>query len=153
MWQVFCDALNFVSIVPVMMFGHNLASNESTGLLGGGLDPVELAAHHAHFTDKNPWMQMNAVMPTGMVGVSDQALERPDLFKTEFYYVWLRRQEDIVAGPFMMCHRTTNTSVGLAAACQHKQHCRKRMLCWAHLQRAINFSALLKPAQYPSFQF
>lgn len=160
MWQAFCDELNFVSTVPVMMFGHNLTSNESLGLLGGGLDPMELETYHAHFADKNPWMQMNAVMPTGMVGVSDQALERHDLFKTEFYNDWLRRQEDIVAGPFMMCHRTNDTFVGLAAACQQrnveatlpKAHALLGALA-PHLKRAINFSALLKPAQNPSFSF
>lgn len=160
MWQAFCDELNFVSSVPIMMFGHNLTSNKSVGLLGGGLDPVELETYHAHFADKNPWMQMNAVMPTGTVGISDQALERRDLFKTEFYNDWLRRQEDIVAGPFMMCHRTKDTFVGLAAACQQrnveatlpKAHELLRALA-PHLKRAINFSTLLKPAQDPSFQF
>lgn len=160
MWQDFCDELNFVSTVPVMMFGHNLTSNESLGLLGGGLDPVELETYHAYFADQNPWMQMNAVMPTGMVGVSDQALERRDLFKTEFYNDWLRRQEDIVAGPFMMCHRTSNTFVGIAAACQQrnveatlpKAHALLDALA-PHLKRAISFSTLLKSAQNPSFQF
>lgn len=160
MWQAFCDELNFVSTVPVMMFGHNLTSNESIGLLGGGLDPAELETYHQHFAEQNPWMQMNAVMPTGMVGVSDQALERRDLFKTEFYNDWLRRQEDIVAGPFMMCHRTHDSFVGLAAACQQrnvettlpKAHALLDALA-PHLKRAIGFSTLLKPAQNPAFQF
>ncbi|MEP0521355.1 MAG: hypothetical protein ABJO09_16050 [Hyphomicrobiales bacterium] len=149
-WQSFCDELNFISEVPVMMFGHNLKKNTSLGLLGGGLDPEELQVYHEHFADKNPWMHMNAVMPTGMVGVSDQAMTRRDLFKTEFYNDWLRKQEDIVAGPFMMCHRTQNTFVGLAAACLQKNveatlpRAQELLNAVApHLRRVISISSLL----------
>lgn len=159
-WQDFCDELNFALEVPIMMFGHNLTTDESIGLLGGGLDPIELETYHEHFAAKNPWMQMNVVMPTGTVGVSDQALERRDLFKTEFYNDWLRKQEDIVAGPFMMCHRTADTFVGLAAACLQRNveatlpraHSLLQDIA-PHLKRAISFSTLLKPTHNPSFQF
>lgn len=149
-WQPFVDGLNAQSTVPIMMFGHNLQSNEGIGLIAAGLRPDEISRYQSDFADKNPWMHMNVVMPTGTVGVSDQALERRDLFKTEFYNDWLRRQEDIVAGPFMMCHRTANTFVGIAAACQHrnvdttlpKAHALIEALA-PHLLRAINYSTLL----------
>lgn len=117
MWQVFCDELKTASTVPIMMFGHNLGTDESLGIIASGLDPVELDRYHRHFANQNPWMHMNAVMPVGLVGVSDQALQRNDLVKTEFYNDWLRPQENIVAGPFMMCHRSNETFVGMAAAC------------------------------------
>ena len=101
---------------------------------------------------------MNMVMPTGTVGVSDQALERRDLFKTEFYNDWLRRQEDIVAGPFMMCHRTADTFVGIAAACQHRNVDRTLPRAHAliealapHLLRAINYSTLLGNSRNQAF--
>ncbi len=116
-WQMFCDELNKVSNTPIMLFGHNLGTNESLGIIASGLDPGELDRYHQHYADKNPWMHMNAAMPMGAVGISDQALRREDLYRTEFYNDWLRLQEDIVAGPCLMCHRTTETFVGLAAAC------------------------------------
>lgn len=151
MWQSFCDELNFICEVPIMMFGHNLTENTSLGLLGGGLDPSELGVYHEHFADKNPWMHMNAVMPTGMVGVSDQAMTRRDLFRTEFYNDWLRKQEDIVAGPFMVCHRTQSTFVGLAAACLQRNventlpraHAMLDAIA-PHLKRAISIASLIK---------
>lgn len=158
-WQDFCDELHHVSTVPIMMFGHNLKTNDSIGLLGGGLDPAELETYHHHFADQNPWMGMNIRMPTGTVGVSDQALERRDLFKTEFYNDWLRKQDDIVAGPFMMCHRTNETFVGLAAACQQRNvdttlpqaHAILDALA-PHLNRAISFARLWTPQLDPSLQ-
>ena len=153
MWQPFVDELNVLSTVPIMMFGHNLRRNAGLGLIAGGLRPDEISRYQEYFADKNPWMHMNAVMPTGTVGVSDQALDRRELFKTEFYNDWLRQQEDIVAGPFMMCHRTSETFVGIAAACQNrsvdKTLPRARALIQAlapHLLRAINFSSLLTNA-------
>lgn len=117
-WQAFCDGLNRVADVPIMIFGHNLGTNESLGIIAGGLDPAELTRYHQHYADKNPWMHMNAIMPVGEIGISDQALSREDLYKTEFYNDWLRNQEDIIGGPFMMCHRTNETFVGMAAACR-----------------------------------
>lgn len=160
MWQSFCDELNFICEVPIMMFGHNLSKNESLGLLGGGLDPEELADYHEHFADKNPWMHMNATMPTGMVGISDQAMARRELFRTEFYNDWLRKQEDIVAGPFMMCHRTQSTFVGLAAACLQRNventlpraHALLDALA-PHLKRVISFASLVKPKDSYSTNF
>lgn len=157
-WQSFCDELNFICEVPIMMFGHNLTKNSSLGLLGGGLDPEELGVYHEHFADKNPWMHMNAVMPTGMVGVSDQAMTRRDLFQTEFYNDWLRKQENIVAGPFMMCHRTHTTFVGLAAACLQRNveitlpraHALLNAIA-PHLKRAISIASLIQTHSSPSF--
>lgn len=160
MWQSFCDELNFICEVPIMMFGHNISKNESLGLLGGGLDPEELKTYHQHFADKNPWMHMNATMPTGTVGISDEAMTRRDLFRTEFYNDWLRKQEDIVAGPLMMCHRTQSTFVGLAAACLQsnveKTLPRAHALLEAlapHLKRAISFASLTKTEACHSLGF
>ncbi len=120
-WQSFCDELNAFSTVPIMMFGHNICSDESLGIIAGGLDPVELDRYHAHFADQNPWMHMNMVMPMGAVGVSDQALARDDLFKTEFYNDWLRPQENIVGGPAMICYRSSDRFVAMAAACPSRR--------------------------------
>ncbi len=117
-WQGFCDTLHSETSAGIMMFGHNIAQNESLGIIAGGIDPVQLEVYHEHFADQNPWMHMNLVMPTGMVGVSDQALAREDLFKTEFYNDWLRPQEDIVAGPAMICYRSADRFVAMAAACR-----------------------------------
>ena len=60
---------------------------------------------------------MNMAMPVGSVGVSDQALPRRDLFKTSFYNDWLRHQDNVVAGPFLLCERTPHSFVGIAVAC------------------------------------
>jgi len=147
-WQVFCDELKTVSTVPVMMFGHNLGTHESLGIIASGLDPAELDRYHHHFADKNPWMHMNAVMPVGLVGVSDQALHRDDLIKTEFYNDWLQPQENILAGPFMMC--SGETFVGLAAACPAR-HLDKTLpdsfglleALALHITQAISMSSVL----------
>ncbi|MFK8033937.1 MAG: helix-turn-helix transcriptional regulator [Hyphomicrobiales bacterium] len=160
MWQSFCDELNFICEVPIMMFGHNISKNESLGLLGGGLDPEELKSYHQNFADKNPWMHMNTTMPTGAVGISDQAMTRRELFRTEFYNDWLRKQEDIVAGPFMMCHRTQSTFVGLAAACLQsnventlpRAHALLEALA-PHLKRVISFASLTKTQACHSLGF
>ena len=157
-WQPFVEGLHAQSTVPIMMFGHNLQRNEGLGLIAAGLRPDEIKRYQTDFADKNPWMHMNMVMPTGTVGVSDQALERRDLFKTDFYNDWLRRQEDIVAGPFMMCHRTADTFVGIAAACQHRNvdmtlpraHALIEALA-PHLLRAITYSTLLGNSQNQAF--
>lgn len=117
-WQEFCDALSGFNSAPIMMFGHNISSDESLGIIGGGLDPVELDRYHGHFASQNPWMHMNLAMPVGKVGVSDQALPRSELFRTEFYNDWLRLQEDIVAGPAMMCYRSSDRIIAMAGPCR-----------------------------------
>ena len=117
-WQDVCDELNRFTSVPVKMFGHSIRTYESLGLIGAGWDPAELGRYHDHFGDLNPWMQMDVAMPVGMVGVSDQALPREDLFKTEFYNDWLRPQENIVAGSAMICYRTNDKFVAMVGACR-----------------------------------
>ncbi|WP_421724265.1 helix-turn-helix transcriptional regulator [Bauldia sp.] len=159
-WRAVCEELNHVLSVPIMMFGHNLARNESLGIVAGGLDPSEVNRYHEHFADQNPWMHMNLMMPAGQVGTSDQALERRELFKTAFYNDWLRRQENIVAGPFMMCHRTRDTFVGLAAACRQRDvedtlpiaQCLLEALA-PHLNRAITYASLTRSADPPSLAY
>lgn len=118
MWQDVCDALTKHTTVPVMMFGHNLKTDESLGIIAAGIDPAELERYHQHFADLNPWMHMNLAIPVGTVGLSDVALERSELFRTEFYNDWLRHQEDVVAGPAMICHRSKDRLVAMAAACR-----------------------------------
>ena len=117
-WQDVCDELNKHTGTPVKMFGHSVRSYESLGLIGAGWDPAELDRYHLHFGDLNPWMQMDVAMPVGMVGVSDQALPREDLFRTEFYNDWLRPQENIVAGSAMICYRTKDKFIAMVGACR-----------------------------------
>lgn len=117
-WQTFCDEMSRTTGAAVMMFGHDLANDASLGVIAGGLDPAELRRYHQHYADLNPWMHMNVAMPVGRVGVSDQALERRELFKTEFYNDWLRHQENVVAGPATICHRSDRRLVALAVACR-----------------------------------
>ena len=117
-WQVFCDKFVEVTSSPIMMFGHRVDLNESIGLIGGGFDPAELVRYHRHYADKNPWMHMNMVIPPLTVGVSDMALSRHELFKTEFYSDWLAPQENIVAGPAMICTRSQSRFLAIAAPCR-----------------------------------
>ena len=116
-WQDLCDELSTHLSSPIMFFGHNVGSDESLGIMGGGLDPHELKRYHQYFADKNAWMHMNVAMPVGMVGISDQALPQEELFKTEFYNDWLRHQENIIGGPAMICHRGPDSFAALALAC------------------------------------
>lgn len=117
-WQDFCNDFTEMTGGPIMMFGHRIDLNESLGLLAGGIDPAELIRYHEHYADKNPWMHMNRVMPPLAVGVSDVALERRELFKTEFYNDWLLHQENVVAGPAMICERSDNRLLAIAAPCR-----------------------------------
>ena len=149
-WSAFCRALNRATDVPIMMFGHDLKRNESLGIIASGLNPSALERYHSDFADKNPWMHMNAVMPMGAVGISDQALSRRELFKTEFYNDWLRQQDNVVAGPFMVCYRSDDRFVGMAAACRARNidHtlARSHGLFSAlapHITRAIQMSEVL----------
>jgi len=118
MWQNVCDELNRYTGAPIKMFGHSVRTYDSLGLIGAGWDPAELDRYHHHFGDLNPWMQMDVAMPVGMVGVSDQALPRENLFKTEFYNDWLRPQEDIIAGSAMVCYRSNDKFIAMVGACR-----------------------------------
>ncbi|MCR9137472.1 MAG: helix-turn-helix transcriptional regulator [Alphaproteobacteria bacterium] len=157
-WQDFCDSLNRVADTPILMFGHNLKINSGLGIIAGGLDPVELDRYQSHFAVLNPWMHMNAIMPMGTVGTSDQALQREELFKTEFYNDWLRHQENVVAGPFMMCHRGKETFVGMAAACRARgvdETLPKTVNLFTalapHMARSISLSSVLADGGQASF--
>ncbi len=118
MWQKVCDELNKHTGAPVKMFGHSVRTFDSLGLIGAGWDPAELDSYHHYYGDLNPWMQMDVAMPVGMVGVSDQALSREDLLKTEFYNDWLRPQENIVTGSAMICYRSNDRFVAMVGACR-----------------------------------
>lgn len=158
-WQDFCDSLNRAADTPILMFGHNLRSNSGLGIIAGGLDPAELDRYQSHFAVLNPWMHMNAIMPMGTVGTSDQALQREELFKTEFYNDWLRHQENVVAGPFMMCHRSKETFVGMAAACRARgidETLPTTIDLFAaiapHMARSISMSSVLVDGGLASFE-
>lgn len=45
-WQVFCDSFTDMTGGAVMLFGHRIDLNQSLGLIGGGIDPAELARYH-----------------------------------------------------------------------------------------------------------
>ena len=150
-WSDVCDALNRHAGAGILMFGHNLGANEGLGMIGGGFDPVELDRYRAHFADKNPWMHMDAVMPVGTVGVSDAALSQRELFRTEFYNDWLRHQDNVIGGPALMCHRSGEKFVAMAAACRARRYdetvLRMQRLLEAlapHITRAIEIAAALR---------
>ena len=111
MWPAFCNELNRQTDAPVKLFGHSVDTHRSLGLIGAGWDPDGLQTYHDYFAELNPWMRMNVAMQPGMVGVSDMALPRQELFRTEFYNDWLRHQENIVAGPAMICYRSASNYV------------------------------------------
>ncbi len=117
-WPDFCEALNRASGSPVKMFGHSTKSYESLGLIGAGWDPQGLDQYHQYYAALNPWMHMDLALPVGAVGTSDLALRRDELVKTEFYNDWLRHQEDIIAGPAMICYRSPEKFVAMVAACR-----------------------------------
>lgn len=157
MWQDVCTELTRHTTVPVMMFGHNLDADESLGIIASGIDPAELERYHQHFADLNPWMHMNLAIPVGTVGVSDIALERRELFRTEFYNDWLRHQENVVAGPAMICHRSKDRLVAMAAACRARgvddtlpDSYRTFVALAPHLARTIDLSSTLTNGDGPS---
>ena len=119
-WQSFCDVLNRHTSERILLFGHDIAQRDSLGIIASGVQQEALDVYHEYYADLNPWMHMNMVMPAGFVGISDQALPREELFKTEFYNDWLRHQEDVVAGPALMCYRTEERFVAMAAACRSR---------------------------------
>lgn len=113
-WQEFCDVIFAYTGAPILFFAHNIDADLSLGIIGGGVDPSELERYHQHFADQNPWMERNQTMPVGMVGVSEQAVARENLIKTEFYNDWLRRQDNAIGGPAMICHRDSDRLAALA---------------------------------------
>lgn len=115
-WSTFCDHLSHSLNAPVLMFGHSCQSHDSLGLVGGNIDPVHLQSYRDHYGSLNPWMPMNFRVKPGFIGVSDWALPRHDLIRTEFYNDWLRHQNDAIAGPAMICHRSTRKFVSIAAS-------------------------------------
>jgi DNA-binding CsgD family transcriptional regulator len=152
-WPDVCAALNRHAGAGILMFGHNLGANEGLGMIGGGFDPVELDRYQAYFADKNPWMHMDAVMPVGVVGVSDAALSKRELFRTEFYNDWLRHQDNVIGGPALICYRSGKRFVALAAACRARRYDEtvpgvQRLLetLAPHITRAIEISTALHGA-------
>lgn len=150
MWPTFCSELNRQTNAPVKLFGHSVDSHRSLGLVGAGWDPDGLQTYHDYFAELNPWARMNVAMQPGMVGVSDMALPRQELFRTEFYNDWLRHQEDIVAGPAMICYRSASNYVALVAACRARgvddtlpEMVRTLEELSPHLTRAIEISTAL----------
>ncbi len=117
-WTDFCIALNMYTGAPIELFGHSVDTAESLGLISAGWCADALGEYHEYYGALNPWMHMNLALKPGMVGVSDDALSREDLFRTEFYNDWLRHQEGIVAGPAMLCYRSEKKLVAMVAACR-----------------------------------
>lgn len=115
-WSTFCERLSHHLNAPVLMFGHATNSNDSLGLTGGNIDPAHLRSYGEHYGSVNPWMAMNLRVKPGFVGVSDWALPRRELVKTEFYNDWLRHQDDAIAGPAMICHRSAHKFVSIAVS-------------------------------------
>lgn len=100
-----------------MIFGNTIGGFDSRGVIGAGFDDGALDDYHDHFGALNPWMHMNMAMKPGDVGVSDQALDRRDLFKTEFYNDWMRPAGDLLTGAAMICQKSDEHLVGMALAC------------------------------------
>lgn len=157
-WQELCNALSAFNGAPIMMFGHDTSADKSLGIIGGGLDPFELGRYHENFARHNPWMHMNLALPVGKVGVSDSALPRRNLFKTAFYNDWLRHQENIVAGPAMICHRSATKLVAIAGPCTERTVDTKLPQTIAlfnalapHLIKSIDISSTLSDGQKVSF--
>jgi DNA-binding CsgD family transcriptional regulator len=115
-WSTFCDRLSHSLNASVLMFGHSSQSHDNLGLVGGNIDPVHLQTYEDHYGSLNPWMSMNLQIKPGFVGVSDWALPRGELIKTEFYNDWLRHQNDAIAGPAMICHRSAKKFISIAAS-------------------------------------
>lgn len=133
--------------------------DQSLGIMGGDIDPAELDRYHAHFASQNPWMHMNLALPVGAVGVSDVALPRSELFKTEFYNDWLRHQDNIVAGPAMICHRSKSRIFAMAGPCRARrvdeklpQTVRLFESLAPHLIHSISISTALSDGLRFSFQ-
>lgn len=149
-WQRFCQLFSQQSGNPITMFGHNLETGQSLGFVSGGWDEVWLQSYFDYYGPLNPWMDLNLATRPGQIGVSDEALARTELFKTEYYNDWLRPQEDIVAGAAMTCHRSEKSFVALGAACRasHADEALPRLVqllngLAPHIVRTINISSSL----------
>lgn len=119
-WGEFCTEMNRQLDVPFKIYGHSVRTYESLGLIGAGFDPADLDRYHAYFARLNPWMDINLTLPVGEVAVSDAALPRDELLKTEFYNDWLRPLDNVVAGAAMICHRSEDRFVAMVAACRSR---------------------------------
>jgi DNA-binding CsgD family transcriptional regulator len=105
-WQEFCSQLNVVCEAPVIMFGHDIDANEYLGSIGSGIDPEQLDSHDNYYAGISAWMNMNGALPMGCVGISDHAMSRGDLFRTQYYNDWLRPQENLIAGASLCCYKS-----------------------------------------------
>ena len=150
LWQRFCDILSEKAEAPVMMMGHSFEDCNSLGAMGGGYDPHFLKTYDEYYIHVNPWMGMIGMMPTGMVGMSDQAYGREDLLKTEFYNDWLRPQGDVVGGPATICHRDEGKVFALTMSCRAKDYDETMVRGYdlfqrigPHVSRAIDLSSVL----------
>jgi DNA-binding CsgD family transcriptional regulator len=119
-WVAVCDELNRITDCPVQLFGHSMRTHESIGSIGAGIAPESQITYRDYFGGMNPWMHMNLEMAAGEVGVSDQALDRQDLFQTEFYNDWLRPQDNVVAGAGMVCYRSAQRFAMIAITCRKR---------------------------------
>ncbi|MCR9138901.1 MAG: hypothetical protein NXI27_23060 [Alphaproteobacteria bacterium] len=137
-WSTFCDRLSWSLNAPVLLFGHASNSNQSLGLTGGNIDPAHLQSYKDHYGSINPWMSMNLLFKPGVVGVSDGALSRRELVKTEFYNDWLRHQDNAIAGPAMICHRSPHQFVSIAASANART-------VDAHLPEMVEIMRALSP--------
>lgn len=154
LWGEVCDALNAYSRAPIKLVGHDIQSANNIGFLASGWDPDGLDQYQEYYGRLNPWMHMNLAMPVGHVGVSDHALPRSELVKTEFYNDWLRHQEDLIAGPATMCFRSSDKFVILVAACRQKEvdHTLEPTIALLqnlapHMCRAIGIASTLRGAR------
>ena len=121
-WGELCKGLNRLTGTPTLLFSHDITSHKSLGQVGAGWDGDHLDNYEKHFgrDPVNPWMGMNNALPIGIVGVSDFALGREELFKTEFYNDWLRPQDNLVVGSATICYRKQEKFLALSSACSGK---------------------------------
>lgn len=117
-WRRFCRRFCRHTGNPITMFGHDLNTGQSLGFVAGGWDEAWLQSYFDYYGHLNPWMDLNLATKAGQIGVSDHALPRAELYKTEYYNDWLRPQDNIVAGAAMTCHRTDRNFVALGSACR-----------------------------------
>jgi len=155
LWSKFCDSLNDYSSAPIKLVGHDSQNANNIGFLASGWNPDGLDQYQEYYGRLNPWMHMNLAMPVGQVGVSDDALPRSDLLKTEFYNDWLRHQGDLIAGPATMCYRSPDKFVILVAACRKRDVDRTLEPAIAllrhlapHICRAIGISSTLQAGSH-----
>ncbi len=149
-WQQFCRRFCQHTGNPITMFGHDLDTGQSLGFVAGGWDEAWLQSYFDYYGKLNPWMDLNLATKPGQIGVSDHAMPRSDLCKTEYYNDWLRPQENIIAGAAMTCHRSDRNFVALGSACRASEADDDLLrlvdlLCFLapHIIRTINISSTL----------